>query len=188
MGGVCNVWGVRLTFLPFASAPADGVVRAPVSAACVSALRTPLGTLKTRWEPRACAEATLGPPTRLTFHKFPPFSAGWPKKTFSFIVNSVLYHFWQKNYVPRRATPTRIASHGAPQARKQAIWGDLGRYSSQNRLPRARTPPKIASHEVVLRGTISLSTCTHVRTCTCQSERPAEHYQTCGDLAGSLVP
>ena len=72
------------------------------------------------------------------------------------------YHFWQKNYVPRRATPTRIASHGAPQARKQAIWGDLGRYSSQNRLPRARTPPKIASHEVVLRGTISLSTRTVV--------------------------
>ena len=70
------------------------------------------------------------------------------------------YHFWQKFSVPRRATPTRIASHGAPQARKQAIWGDLGRYSSQNRLPRARTPPKIASHEVVLRGTISLSTCT----------------------------
>ena len=50
------------------------------------------------------------------------------------------------------------ASHGAPQARKQAIWGDLGRYSSQNRLPRARTPPKIASHEVVLRGTISSRT------------------------------
>ena len=34
----CDVWEVgvcRLTFLPFASAPADGVVRAPVSAACV---------------------------------------------------------------------------------------------------------------------------------------------------------
>ena len=50
------------------------------------------------------------------------------------------------------------ASHGAPQARKQAIWGDLGRFSSQNRLPRSRTPPKIASHEVVLRGTIIAST------------------------------
>ena len=42
-GGVCNVWGVRLTFLPFASAPADGVVRAPVSADCVWALRTCFG-------------------------------------------------------------------------------------------------------------------------------------------------
>ena len=25
-------------------------------------------------------------------------------------------------------------------------------------------------------------------TAHCESERPAEHYQTCGDLAGSLVP
>ena len=42
----CDVWEVgvcRLTFLPFASAPADGVVRAPVSAACVWALRTCFG-------------------------------------------------------------------------------------------------------------------------------------------------
>ena len=88
----CDVWEVgvcRLTFLPLASAPADGVVRAPVSAACVSALRTPLGTLTTRSAPRACAAATLGPPTSLTFHKFPPFCDGSLEKTFSFIVNSV---------------------------------------------------------------------------------------------------
>ena len=65
----CDVWEVgvcRLTFLPFASAPADGVVRAPVSAACVSALRTPLGTLTTRSAPRACAAATLGTPICVT--------------------------------------------------------------------------------------------------------------------------
>ena len=41
------------------------------------------------------------------------------------------YHFWQKFSDARRATPTRIASHGAPQARKQAILGDLGRYSTK---------------------------------------------------------
>ena len=50
----------RLTFLPFASAPTDGVVRAPVGAACVSALLTPLGTLTTRWSPRACASNDAG--------------------------------------------------------------------------------------------------------------------------------
>ena len=55
------------------------------------------------------------------------------------------YHFWQKKYVPRRATPTRIASRGAPQARKQAIWGDLGPYST-------KAASKVASHEVVLRS------------------------------------
>ena len=58
----CDVWGVRLTFLPCASARADGVVRAPVSAACVLALRTRFGTLTTRSAPRACAAATLGNP------------------------------------------------------------------------------------------------------------------------------
>ena len=59
----CDVWEVgvcRLTFLPFASAPADGVVRAPVSAACVWALQTPLGTLTTRSAPRACAANHAG--------------------------------------------------------------------------------------------------------------------------------
>ena len=48
------------------------------------------------------------------------------------------YHFGQQNYVPRRATPTRIASHGAPQARKQAILGDLGRYSTK---AASKSPP-----------------------------------------------
>ena len=50
--------GGPLTFLPFASARSDGVVRAPVSAACVWALRTHLGTLTARSSPRACAAAT----------------------------------------------------------------------------------------------------------------------------------
>ena len=53
--------------------------------------------------------------------------------------------FGKKKYVPRRATPTRIASRGAPQARKRAIWGDLGPYST-------KAASKVASHEVVLRS------------------------------------
>ena len=62
--------GSRLTLLPFASARADVVVRAPVSAACVWALQTPLEMLTTRSSPRSCTAATLGQPTRLTVHKF----------------------------------------------------------------------------------------------------------------------
>jgi hypothetical protein len=89
LGGVCNVWGVRLTFLPFASAPADGVVRTPVSAACVWALRTPLITLTTRSLPRSCTAATLGPPTRLTVRIF---SAVWPIWESIYICNSVPLH------------------------------------------------------------------------------------------------
>ena len=62
-GAGCDVlFEVLLTFLPCASARADGVVRAPVSAACVLALRTRFGTLTTRSAPRACAAATLGNP------------------------------------------------------------------------------------------------------------------------------
>ena len=65
--------GGSSSFLPFASARSDGVVRAPVSAACVWAPRTPLGMLTTRSAPRACTAATLGPPTSLTLQEFPPF-------------------------------------------------------------------------------------------------------------------
>ena len=55
------------------------------------------------------------------------------------------YHFWQKKLRPTARAPTRIASRGAPQARKQAIWGDLGPYST-------KAASKVASHEVVLRS------------------------------------
>ena len=48
-------------------------MRAPLSAACVWALQTPLRMLTTRSSPRACAAATPGQPTRLTVHNFPPF-------------------------------------------------------------------------------------------------------------------
>ena len=60
------------------------------------------------------------------------------------------YHFWQKKYVPRRATPT----HRVPRSAAGAKTGDLGRFgailqskspptrahSTQNRLPRSRIP------------------------------------------------
>ena len=65
--------GGSSSFLPFASARSDGVVRAPVSAACVSALRTPLGTLTTRWSPRACAANDAGAANMCDGREFPPF-------------------------------------------------------------------------------------------------------------------
>ena len=108
--------GGSSSFLPFASARSDGVVRAPVSAACVWALRTPLVMLTTRSAPRACAAATLGPPTSLTLQEFPPFgrkkhsllfSAGytddgqatWSSGSTSFMERHLFY--------PRRQRATR---------------------------------------------------------------------------------
>ena len=83
----CDVWEVgvcRLTFLPFASAPADGVVRAPVSAACVWALRTPLETLTTRWSPRACAENDAGAANMCDGRKFGLFLRCFAEKNILF--------------------------------------------------------------------------------------------------------
>ena len=64
--------GGSSSFLPFASARSDGVVRVPVSASCVWALQTPLGTLTTRSAPRACTAATLGTPICVTVRIFGP--------------------------------------------------------------------------------------------------------------------
>ena len=62
--------GGSSSFLPFASARADGVVRAPVSAACVWALRTPLETSRRARLPAHAPQTTLGPPTCVTVENF----------------------------------------------------------------------------------------------------------------------
>ena len=71
--------GGSSSFLPFASARADGVVRAPVSAACVWALRTPLETSRRARIPAHAPQTTLGPPTCVTF----TFASFGPEGPFS---------------------------------------------------------------------------------------------------------
>ena len=99
--------GGSSSFLPFASARSDGVVRAPVSAACVWALRTPLETLTTRWSPRACASDDAGAAHMCDGSHFWPFMARISRKRPLPDIDpnpSMLYSNRANIYLPRHLT------------------------------------------------------------------------------------